>query len=326
MVGPEAVTPNNTQGGIHFDSTIAVFDPLVVTEYLNGTGQQGGPLVTSFNETSRSDLRLYESDNNATMVKLAQQGEGFLDTCSTLFQRMVETVPSNVVLSDVTSPMDIKPVNATLDFDSAGRLIFTGYIRVGHSYHLAVVMLIVQVLSSSASTAPKSLSLLTSQSKTTSLIPEPTLGTNVFGVTTFFPFDISIDDPEAFQSFTVEGQGPAKTFAVQSSAFVVPSITSSTSNTTTSVNFTIAVFSPSYAKRLFSRGSTPTVSVQAPVGQMGTLGPAISTFSNVAVSKGGSKSGYTLWSGLVDAGNNVTGPVSVAVLDSKGDELDILFV
>lgn len=130
MVGPEAVSANNTAGGIHFDNTVAVFDPLVVTEYLNGTGQQGGPLVTSFNVSSRSDLRLYNSDDNATMIELAQQGEGFLDTCSTLFQRMVETVPSNVVLSDVVSAMDIKPINATLDFDRAGNLIFTGYIRV----------------------------------------------------------------------------------------------------------------------------------------------------------------------------------------------------
>jgi hypothetical protein len=126
------VTNSNTAGGVHFDETVAVFDSLVVIDYLNGTGQQGGPLVTSFNLTSRSDLRLYESDNNVTMLGLAQQGAGFLDTCSTLFQRMVETVPSNVTLTDVISPMEVKPINATLDFDDNGNLIFTGYIRVSH--------------------------------------------------------------------------------------------------------------------------------------------------------------------------------------------------
>lgn len=130
MVGPEAVTDNNTAGGVHFDSTVAVFDPLVVTEYLDGTGQQGGPLVTSFNVSSRSDLRLYESDNNATMIRLEQQGERFLNACSTLLQRMVETVPRNVVLSDVVSPLEIKPINASLDFDATGKVVFTGYIRV----------------------------------------------------------------------------------------------------------------------------------------------------------------------------------------------------
>ena len=132
VVGPEAVSPNNTAGGIHFDSTVAVFDPLVVHEYLNGTGNQGGPLVTSFNISSRSDLRLYESDNNATMINLANQGEGFLDTCSALLQRMIETVPSNVVLSEVISPITVKPTNATLDFDAQGKLIFSGSVRVNY--------------------------------------------------------------------------------------------------------------------------------------------------------------------------------------------------
>jgi hypothetical protein len=133
VVGPEAKTPNNTAGGIHFDSTVAVFDPLVVHEYINGTGNQGGPLVTSFNVSSRSDLRLYESDSNATMIKLADQGSGFLNTCSGLLQRMIEVVPSNVQLSHIIFPMQVKPINATLDFDASGNLIFKGYIRVSPS-------------------------------------------------------------------------------------------------------------------------------------------------------------------------------------------------
>ena len=129
-MGPEAVSPTNLAGGIHLDSTVANFDPLVVHEYLNGTGQAGGPLVTSFNVSSRSDLRLYESDNNATMMALGEQGEGFLNTCVNLLGRMIETVPKGVVLSDVVTPMNVKPINATLDFDNKGNLIFSGYIRV----------------------------------------------------------------------------------------------------------------------------------------------------------------------------------------------------
>ena len=129
-MGPEAVSPTNLAGGIHLDSTVANFDPLVVHEYLNGTGQAGGPLVTSFNVSSRSDLRLYESDNNATMIALGEQGEGFLNTCVNLLGRMIETVPKGVVLSDVVTPMNVKPINATLDFDNQGNLIFSGYIRV----------------------------------------------------------------------------------------------------------------------------------------------------------------------------------------------------
>jgi hypothetical protein len=130
VVGLEAVSDNNTAGGVHFDSTVAVFDTDVLNEYLDGTGNQGGPLVTSFNVSSRSDLRLYESDGNATMIKLRDSGAEFLNTCSNLLQRMVETVPKGVVLSDIVSPLSVKPINATLDFDSRGNLIFIGAIRV----------------------------------------------------------------------------------------------------------------------------------------------------------------------------------------------------
>lgn len=114
---------------------MAIFDTDVLSEYLDGTGNAGGPLVTSFNVSSRSDLRLYESDNNATMIKLRDSGAGFFGTCATLLQRMIETVPRNVVLSDIVSPLTIKPINATLDFDLQGRLIFTGSIRVGLFLH-----------------------------------------------------------------------------------------------------------------------------------------------------------------------------------------------
>lgn len=138
VVGTEAVTDTNTAGGIHFDSTVDVFDTLVLGEYLNGTGNRGGPLVTSFNVSSRSDLRLYEADNNATIIELYQKGQSFLNTCSTLFQRMIETVPRGVILSDVVKPMPLKPINATLDFDTSGNLIFSGLIRVCISIYLPI--------------------------------------------------------------------------------------------------------------------------------------------------------------------------------------------
>ena len=130
-VSPEsAVTPNNTNGGVNFDSTRGVFDTLVVEEYLQGTGNMGGPLVTSFNVTSRSDLRLYESDKNATMKKLYAQGDGFQDSCVNVMRRMMNTVPANVKLQDPISPMPIKPINVTWDLDTDDKLVLKGKIRV----------------------------------------------------------------------------------------------------------------------------------------------------------------------------------------------------
>ena len=132
-VSPEsAVTPNNTNGGVNFDSTRGLFDTLVVGEYLHGTGNEGGPLVTSFNETSRSDLRLFESDGNETMWKLYEQGEGFLITCVEVMRKMINTVPDHVELKAPISPMDVKPINVTWDFEPNDSLVLKGTIRVSN--------------------------------------------------------------------------------------------------------------------------------------------------------------------------------------------------
>lgn len=131
VVDASAVTSNNTNGGINFDSTRAAFDPVVVQEYLSWTGQKGGPLVTTNNVTTRSDLRLYESDNNATMRSLLAQGAGFLDTCVDLMGRAMNTVPSSVHLSQPITALPVKPVNVTYSFGADGKLMLSGRIRVG---------------------------------------------------------------------------------------------------------------------------------------------------------------------------------------------------
>ncbi|PQE10601.1 WSC domain-containing protein [Rutstroemia sp. NJR-2017a WRK4] len=303
VVGPEAVTPSNTAGGIHFDSSVDVFDMKVVHEYIDGTGNQGGPLVTSFNESSRSDLRLYESDGNATMHQLYEQEESFLNTCVPLMQRMVETVPKEVVLSDIISPMAVKPVNATFDFASDGSLVFKGYIRV-----LAPV----------GSTPPKTITLNPSSHSTITLSAESATGTNVFGTTAFFPFSFAVGNPSSLKSFTITASSTTSKFTIPySSTFVVPTLSSSSSSSSTKVNVTIAQ-QPSY--------STPKVSVKAPIPQQGTLGPAIGSYDVSNLKSIGTKAGLKLWEGSVDLGVLATGSVGVEVLDSKGAVLDLLFL
>lgn len=130
------MTANNTNGGIDFDTTRGVFDPRVVHEYIDGTGHMGGPLVTTDNVTTRSDLRLYESDGNTTMRALYAQGDGFLDTCVYLMGRMLNTVPSSVRLGDPIQPMTVKPINVTYDFGGDGKLSFSGRIRVSRLFTL----------------------------------------------------------------------------------------------------------------------------------------------------------------------------------------------
>lgn len=130
VVPESAVIPNNTNGGSNFDTSRAAFDTKVVHEYIDWTGNRGGPLVTTENATTRSDLRLYESDGNATMHALYDQGDGFLGTCVDLMGRMLNTVPAGVQLGSLIEPLGIKPVNVTFDIEGQGNLVLSGRIRV----------------------------------------------------------------------------------------------------------------------------------------------------------------------------------------------------
>ncbi|KAH8812564.1 heme peroxidase [Xylogone sp. PMI_703] len=297
VVGESAVTPNNTGGGVHLDTTPDAFDDNVVQEYVSWTGQMGGPLVTSFNVSSRSDLRLYESDANATMLELASQKAGFVDTCVGLLQRMIETVPKGVTLSEVIKPLSIKPINSTLDLDSHGNLQFSGVIRVLHS---------------TTASPPKTLYWSHSGSvKSVTLTPSTETGTSVFGNMSFYTFNIPIQEPKSFNSFTISGSGiESQKFTTQANTIIVPSMTYSSQNASTKV-VNVGAAALKSAKR--NNVSPLEVIVAAPVPQQGTLAPKIHKWT-VSMEKSGSTGEYDLSKGTVDIGALTTGAVTVDIL------------
>ncbi|KAK6197264.1 Oxysterol-binding protein OBPa [Pestalotiopsis sp. IQ-011] len=128
IVDESVVSSNNLNGGVGFDDTPADFDASVINEYLDGTGQQGGLLVTAPNEEDRSDFRLYTSDNNETMKALSEEA-AFQATCLSLFERMIDTVPADVQLSDPIVPMTWKAVDVALDVNASGNVSVSGLIR-----------------------------------------------------------------------------------------------------------------------------------------------------------------------------------------------------
>ncbi|KAJ7032746.1 heme peroxidase [Mycena alexandri] len=120
--------PNNTQSVSHFDSTFVTFDNNVATEYISGTTQN--PLVVGLNDTTNSDKRIFSSDGNATMRSFAKSPDHFSSTCADLFARMFNTVPRGVKLTEVITPLPIKPDNLKFDLAVDGKTIdFTGQVR-----------------------------------------------------------------------------------------------------------------------------------------------------------------------------------------------------
>ncbi|KAH8827142.1 heme peroxidase [Flagelloscypha sp. PMI_526] len=101
----------------------------IVTEFLDGTTPN--PLVVSPNITMRSDQRVFSSDGNATMQSLTDPTH-FDQTCSTLLERMINTVPWGVTLTDVIVPIE----NRVFDFrlfpskDTEGELVLTVALRL----------------------------------------------------------------------------------------------------------------------------------------------------------------------------------------------------
>ncbi|KAF7357092.1 Peroxidase [Mycena sanguinolenta] len=130
---PLIVTEDVPTGFQTFASTVG-FDNTVprrsqfsnVTEYLDGTTQN--VLVVRSNITTRSDFRIFSSDGNVTMQSLASP-ETFNGVCADLIERMINTVPSTVTLTDPIEPLDFKVFNTSL-YPQGGSLVFLATLRI----------------------------------------------------------------------------------------------------------------------------------------------------------------------------------------------------
>ncbi|KAH7127671.1 heme peroxidase [Dactylonectria macrodidyma] len=111
-----------------FDRTPDDFDNAVVKEYLASNGVN--PLVFGRNETTNSDKRIFGSDRNVTMTKM-KDPRTFQSTCESVFERLINTVPSSVKLSPPIELVDVKPYIDKLEpATKPSRVTFEGKIRV----------------------------------------------------------------------------------------------------------------------------------------------------------------------------------------------------
>jgi hypothetical protein len=125
---PEIVSgPVTAENIAHFDSTGGVMDNNVVLEYLDNS--TSNPLIRNTNDTLNSDKRIFAADNNKTMNKLAD-GAYFKSQCEAAFEKMLNLVPGNVILSEPMVPADIRPYIETYELSADGSIEFSGRLRV----------------------------------------------------------------------------------------------------------------------------------------------------------------------------------------------------
>ena len=117
---------------VPLDSTQTVFDNAIITEYLNGTTPDPLTNLNSFAVQSgtTADTRVFNSDKNVTVSAMVDSSV-FMSTCQTVLQKMIETVPSNVKLTNPIVVYEVKPSGIQLSLmDGGNSMSFTGSIRV----------------------------------------------------------------------------------------------------------------------------------------------------------------------------------------------------
>ncbi|KAH6886825.1 heme peroxidase [Thelonectria olida] len=277
-----------------FDRTSDSFDNAVVKEYLTGKGVN--PLVFGRNQTTNSDKRIFGSDGNATMTQLNDPNT-FQKTCAMVFERLIDTVPSSVKLSEPIELVDVKPYIDKLEPTGTSRLAFEGRIRVRTS----------KSTGRDASTLRVFLNTLDRKGKRTRL--EATgvriKGGQSFGffeeVFTWYEFATQVDAVAGLKAFDVQlKSGSSKEvvidnqgtggFPVQDGLVYVKSKSCLTS-TAVEGNFTLTV-EAAVRKDLVTSYNAPVVQMAHKISQPGAILPRLSIQpALMAVSKGSSNSG-----------------------------------
>ncbi|KAI8965723.1 heme peroxidase [Daldinia sp. FL1419] len=128
---PEIVPTGSTSNGEGtFDSTVSVFDNKVVTEYIAGNTTNPMVVGPSVKATRNSDYKVFNYDGNVTVKAMAAAAE-FSSICATVLQKLINTVPDGVVLSDPIQPYSVKPVDMQLALNpDLSTMKLTGFIRV----------------------------------------------------------------------------------------------------------------------------------------------------------------------------------------------------
>jgi hypothetical protein len=112
-----------------FDQT-AAFDNQIAVRYINGPDTDPLSLGISVASGRNSDAAVFGADRNVTLKAMTNTGV-FNSMCSTILQKMIETVPNNVALSAIIQPYEVKPSDLQLTVLSGGtQITFSGDIRV----------------------------------------------------------------------------------------------------------------------------------------------------------------------------------------------------
>jgi hypothetical protein len=126
----DVVIPGTTLNDFQLFDGTEEFDNHIATRYINGPDINPLSVGVSTKSKKNSDFQVFSSDNNVTL-KAMTDPKTFNRMCVSVFQRMIETVPPSVTLSDIIEPYEVKPSDMQLTLlSTAASLELSGDIRV----------------------------------------------------------------------------------------------------------------------------------------------------------------------------------------------------
>lgn len=126
----DIVTPGSVPDNFQlFDGTYE-FDNQIATRFVHGPDINPLSVGISTKNRKNSDFNVFSADENVTISAMTNP-DTFNNMCVSVLQRMIETVPPHVTLSDVIEPYEVKPSGLQLTLLSrSSKLKFSGDIRV----------------------------------------------------------------------------------------------------------------------------------------------------------------------------------------------------
>ncbi|KAK3317923.1 heme peroxidase [Apodospora peruviana] len=122
------VKNSSVENSQFFDTTRSHFDNRVAIEFVDNTTNNA--LAVGANTTTRSDQRIFTSDGGKMIGDMAASNDYFTSTCSRLLERMINTVPRGVVLSDVVELYPVKPWFLNLGVSENRTMTLSGIVRI----------------------------------------------------------------------------------------------------------------------------------------------------------------------------------------------------
>lgn len=228
--------------------------------------------MTAANESLRSDYRLYISDSNATLQAMADD-LAFRTKCFSLFERMINTVPATVTLSDPVTPLTWKGVDVIMDISSAGLVSVSGLIR-----NLYTTITPPDTVSYTTTSAAGNSSAQTTDTTSGN-------GTSLYGNTTYWPFNTTIEQGTTSLNFE------DVSYPINDEIFILPA-QSLVNSTALSVDLRAAALTS-----LAANGAMTGV-LYVPTAVEGAINNAIQNVT-VSMSAYGTAGNYTLYEGSV---------------------------